>query len=278
MNIDEYSQLVITGVSWRHVLAALGGFNNHRGGTDKILAALTANPPIRECQEHLAFVAKNVVLVANHSAGERYVRFSDGDVEAPYIEDEDFNGGWLAATPATTEEIEFSSELSGSAIRAEKMGDGSWTITGTFPISDGKRYEGSYFRAFKEAAAIPMAGAEQRSELKRLRKIVNIKRKQFYEFLDGSSIVEMDSFQGWDLLERSYATDQEIAEVTAFITDHGWEAIQSVIYGYGDPAKVISARIGHDYEASLEELAGYGWLEHPYGPQRWSDVNLLTIR
>lgn len=281
MKLKEYSQLVISGASWKHVLDALGGFSAHDGGTEEVLAALVAAPATRESRD-LALIAENAILVANHSIGERYVRLSEGcDQEAqPYIADEDFNGGWLVATPDTTEEIEFSSASSGSAIRAEKMGDGSWTITGTFPILDGKRYEGSYFRAFKEAAAIPMADTEQRSELERLRKIIDTKIKKFYHALDRSPIVEMDSFQGWDFLERSYATDQEFEEVAAFLTNNGLEAIQSVIYGYGDPVKVISARITGDFidEAELEKLAGYGWLEHPYGPQLWSDVSLLTIR
>lgn len=279
MNIDEYSQLVMTGVSWKHVLTALGGFNGYSGGTDQILAALMAAPDTRERQD-LAIIARNVVLVADHSVGERYIRFADGDVGAPYIADEDFNGRWKVAIPEMAEEIEFSSATSGSTIRADKERDGSWTITGIFPILDGERYEGSYFRAFMAAAAIPMAGAEQQLELERLMGVEDIARQQLYDALEGSPIVEMDSFQGWDLLERSYASEAEVAETTAFLTNRGWEATRATVYGYGDPVNVLAARpaSGNDGEAELEKLAGYGWLEYPYGPQRWFDTRLLTIR
>jgi hypothetical protein len=279
MQIKEYSTLEIKGATWKHVTTALGGFNACECDPEEVLAALRKAPATRVL-DGLEWIADNdVVLVADHSVGDRSFDLEGDWHNHPWIKDQDFNGAWLVATAETVSRLEFASASSGSRILASRRGD-EWTITGSFPIVDGERYEGAYFKAFMEAAEISVAERPQRDALMAIRGARERARTDLHDALRATAIPDMDSYQGWDLVTREYATPDEVAEATAILAGLGWEATEANVYGYGEPVKVLAARPagGWNDGEQLAELAEYGWREYPYGPQVTEMVPLLTIQ
>lgn len=69
----------------------------------------------------------------------------------PHIKDP-MGGQWNILLPCNLQIAGWCSATSGSTIRVERNLDGSWDITGEFPMENGKRYEGLYFANLMEAA------------------------------------------------------------------------------------------------------------------------------
>lgn len=70
----------------------------------------------------------------------------------PHIKDP-MGGQWNILLPCNLQVAEWCSATSGSTIKVERNPvEGSWDITGEFPVENGERYEGLYFANLMEAA------------------------------------------------------------------------------------------------------------------------------
>lgn len=297
MEVKEYSTLEIKDAAWQHVTMCLAGFNSFQSEDDgeertqeewreredafqkqQIMAALLESPATRS-RDDLDLVTRDVILVADHSVGDREVRFADEKISQPYIRDPHFSGGWHVATAETVTRLEFGSASSGSRILAIRRGN-RWDITGTFPIIGGERYEGAYFKSFMEASRIPLAGDAQREELKAIRQARKERENALWIKVNESVVPTLESFRGWDLITPEYATPAEIAEAAEILRGLGWETVVSTVYGYGKPAKALATRPGGGWgdEEQLERLAGCGWWDYPYGPQPADAIPLFTVQ
>lgn len=267
MQITETSQIVITGATWKQVVLAVtepdgvaedGGqvFPGH-------LAPGFANAPrnwrelARQAMDQAGVedLAQQVILSASDPGfgAQRSFQLAEDSVE-PQVED--WSGGhWSVLMESTLDWAEWVSGSSGSTITVEREDDGSWTITGTFPMADGARYEGTYFDAIMAAAA----DVRREQEADQIRTELKAIAEELVVPIWRSAYDAVDTFQAW-MGEDITPSQADVDTAIRILTDAGW---------------------GHRVETAREHEAPYQNILVAVAPAGWDGGRidrLLAIR
>jgi hypothetical protein len=156
--IKEFSKLVITGATWDQVVASV---------TDPGFAPGFAAAPdgwwtlARKALADVGWevddaMAQGVILSSDRPGfgAVRDVEYATAYHRIPEIRDDATGGSWRVLPYYAVHRAIWASGASGSSIEIFWCDGRGWTITGSFPVVDGIRYEGTYYQAFMHAASM----------------------------------------------------------------------------------------------------------------------------
>jgi hypothetical protein len=156
--IKEFSRLTIAGATWDQCVAAVTsggfapGFAAAPGGWEALARKALADVGwgVDDAMD------QGVVLSADRPGfgAFREVEYATAYPRIAEIRDDATGGSWRVLPYYAVHRAIWASGASGSSIEIFWCDGRGWTITGSFPVVDGARYEGTYYQAFMRAASM----------------------------------------------------------------------------------------------------------------------------